>query len=178
MRVAHTYVVHVLDGVADVVDAVAALTDALRHHPRAPVQVELAHKAGMGRVGEKRERADTPAAARVHRYQPRFIDAAGHLPIPQTLEHVLHPRRFDAERHAPARAAAAKTHHQAWAAMRAAIPCRENAKRPMEAVHAPNALLLVGEAGRPDERAVAEHPQVTTRQPVAEFLKLHVAGRL
>src|SRR3954468_24927198 len=101
MRVAHTYIVHVLDGVADVVDAVAALTDALRHHARAPVQVEFAHEAGMGRVGKKGEGTDTSAAARVHWYEPRLVDAAGHLPIPQALEHVLHARRFDAERHAP-----------------------------------------------------------------------------
>src|SRR3954468_17666429 len=105
MRVAHPHLVHVLDGVADVVDAVAALTDALRHHPRAPVQVELAHEARVGRVGEKGEGEDTPAPARLHRYEPRLVDAAGHLPIPQALENVLYPRRSDAERHAPARAA-------------------------------------------------------------------------
>ena len=42
MRIAHAYAVHVLEGVADVFDARAALPDALRYQPRAAVQIELA----------------------------------------------------------------------------------------------------------------------------------------
>jgi hypothetical protein len=43
MRIADAHFVHVLKRVADIVDARAALADALRHEARAAMQVELAH---------------------------------------------------------------------------------------------------------------------------------------
>jgi hypothetical protein len=57
MGIAHPDLVHVLEGVADVVDARAADADALGHEACAPVQVELAHVGRMCRVGNEGERA-------------------------------------------------------------------------------------------------------------------------
>jgi len=57
VRVAHADVVHVVERVADVVDARPAHADALRDESRAPVQIELAHVSGVGGVGDEGERA-------------------------------------------------------------------------------------------------------------------------
>lgn len=58
MRIAHADVVHVVERIADVVDARAADSDALRHQPRAAVQVELAHVGGVRGVGDEGKRAN------------------------------------------------------------------------------------------------------------------------
>lgn len=57
VRVAHADVVHVIEGLADVVDAEPAGTDSLRHQPRAAVQVELAHVGGMRGIGDESQGA-------------------------------------------------------------------------------------------------------------------------
>jgi len=61
MRVAHADVVHVIERVADVVDARPADADSLRHQPRAAMEVELAHVGRMRRIGDERERTDFAA---------------------------------------------------------------------------------------------------------------------
>jgi hypothetical protein len=62
MRIAHADFVHMVEGLADVVDARAARADSLRHQPRAAVQVELRDISRMRRVGDEGERAHaTPA---------------------------------------------------------------------------------------------------------------------
>jgi predicted ATPase len=58
VRVAHADVVHVLERVADVVDARPAHADALRDEARAAMQVELAHVGWMRGVGDECERLD------------------------------------------------------------------------------------------------------------------------
>ena len=57
MRIAHADVVHVIERVADVVDARPADADSLRHQPRAAVQVELAHVGGMRGIGDESQGA-------------------------------------------------------------------------------------------------------------------------
>ena len=56
VRVAHADLAHMVEGVADVVDARAAHADALCHQARAAVQVELAHVGRVGGVGHEGER--------------------------------------------------------------------------------------------------------------------------
>jgi hypothetical protein len=128
MRVAHAELVHVLERVLDVVDAGAALADALRHQARAAMQVELAHVRRVGGVGEKGERVHAsarPAEGGAH--QARLVDAARHLAVPQAPQRARDLRRRDAKRHAPAGAAAAQPHHQPGLAARAAIAGGEDA---------------------------------------------------
>ena len=107
VQIAHTHVLHVVDGVADVVDAQAALAHALRHQPRTSLQVELAHISRVRRIGEKGERADLAAGAQLNLEQPRRVHAARHLALPKPGERVAHAPGVDAERHAPAGPAAA-----------------------------------------------------------------------
>ena len=101
MRIAHADRVHVVEGIADVVDAVPAHADALRDEPRSAVQVELAHVGRMGRVGDEGQRAHRPVF-QPHRNQPGLIDAAGHLAVPQPGERAAQACRVDAVGHAPA----------------------------------------------------------------------------
>jgi len=55
--VAHAHVVHVVERIADVVDARPARADALCDQPRAAVQVELAHVGGMRGIGDESQGA-------------------------------------------------------------------------------------------------------------------------
>jgi len=64
VRIAHADLVHVLERVADVVDARAAHADALRDQARAAVQVELAHVGRVLRIGHESERAYRARAQR------------------------------------------------------------------------------------------------------------------
>jgi len=82
VRVAHADVVHVLERVADVLDAGPALADALCHEARASMQVELAHVGGMLGIGDESERQHAPAAAQPHRHEPRLVHPARHLAMP------------------------------------------------------------------------------------------------
>ena len=107
MRIAHADLVHVVQRIADVVDAGPTLTDALRHQARPAVQVELAHVRGMSRIGHKGERVQPPAAAQPDRDQARLVDAPRHLAIPQAQKTGSHVSPLDAKRHPPAGAAAA-----------------------------------------------------------------------
>src|SRR5687768_3589838 len=178
MRIAHADLVHVVDGVLDVVDAVAALADALRHQARPAVQVELAHEGRMRRVGEEREGHHRAAPRGAYRHQARLVYAARHLAVPQVPEHPAHAPRLDAEGHAPARAAAAQADDQPRPEFGAAIAGGKNAERAVVAVHAADAPFLVAEPGRPHQRAVAEDPEVAARELRHEILKLHLATPL
>ena len=82
VRIAHADLVHVLEGVANVIHARPALANPLRHQARAPVQVELAHVRGVSRIGDKSERLYPAAAAQPHRHEARLIDAPWHLAMP------------------------------------------------------------------------------------------------
>jgi hypothetical protein len=164
MRIAHADRVHLVERVVNVVDARAALPDALRDQARAPVQVELAHVGRVLRVGEKCERVHLTTRAQAYRNEPRLINAARHFAIPETRQRMTHAPRLDAKRHPPARSAGAQSHHQARLALRAPVARRQNAKRAVEAVHPAERLVRVVEAGRPHQRAVAEYPQVARRQ--------------
>ena len=101
MRIAHADVVHVVERVADIVDARAARTDALRDQARPPMQVELAHVRRMGRIGDESERAHRPAFY-FYRNKAGLIDAPRHLPIPESCQRAAQARRIDAVGHAPA----------------------------------------------------------------------------
>jgi hypothetical protein len=177
MRIAHADLVHVIEGVADVVDARTAHADALRHQARTAVQVELAHIGGVGGIGDEREGAHG-LVLDLHRNQPRLVDAARHLPVPETRQRAPQAWCIDAVSHAPARAAAAQAHHQAGLAVRAAVARRQDAERAVVTVRAAERLLLVLEAGRPHERAVAEHPEVAFRQSRAELAERHCAATI
>lgn len=172
MGVAHADLVHVIDGLADVVDARPADPDPLRDQPRAPVQVELAHEGRVRRIGDERERPDR-FGSKLYMDEARLVDPPGHLAVPEPRERTPQPRRVDAVGDPPARAAAAKTHHQAGLAVRAAVARRQDAERAVVAVRAAERLVPVVEARRPHERAVAEHPEVTLGQPRRELAELH-----
>jgi hypothetical protein len=173
MRIAHADLVHVVEGLADVVDAGPARADALRDQARAAVEVELADVGRMRRIGDEGEGVHGAAARQAHRNQPRRIDPAHHLAMPQVGERVADAARVDAVRHAPARAAAAQAHHQAGLVARAAIARRQQAKGAVVTVRAAERLAGIPEARRPHQRAVAEHPELALRQPRPELTERH-----
>jgi hypothetical protein len=107
VRVAHADFPHVVERVADIVDARAALADALGHQARPPMQVELAHVRGMLRVGEEGKRAHLASGGQARLHEPGRVHPARHLAVPQVTQRPPHARALDAERHAPARAALA-----------------------------------------------------------------------
>jgi len=102
VRVAHADLVHVVERVADVVDARPAHADALRDEARAAMQVELAHVRRMSGVREEGKGAHGMARAQVHRHELRRINAAVHFALPQAAQHEARARGGDAECHAPA----------------------------------------------------------------------------
>jgi len=102
MRIAHADVVHVVERVADIVDARAARTDALRDQARPPMQVELAHVRRMQRISDESERAHFLAGGEAHRYETRLVNTPRHLAVPKAGERAPQPCRIDAIRHAPA----------------------------------------------------------------------------
>lgn len=102
MGIPHADVVHVVQCIADVVDAGPARAEALRHQARAAVQVELADVGRVGRVGDEREGANDAAGVEPHRDQARLVHAAQHLALPQARQRALQARRDDAVGHAPA----------------------------------------------------------------------------
>ena len=172
VRVAHADRVHVVEGIADVVDAGAAHADALRDEPRAAVQVELAHVRGVRGIGDERQRTHGPGSD-LYRDEARLVHAARHLPVPQAGERAAQAGLVDAVGHAPARAAAAQSHHEAGLALGAAIARRQDAERAVIPVRAAERLARIVEARRPHERAVAEHPEISLRQPRGEFTQGH-----
>jgi hypothetical protein len=177
MRIAHTDTVHVVERIANVVDARPAHSDALRHQPRAAVQIELAHVGRVRGVGDEGKRANLAPRRKPDRNQPRLVDAARHLAVPQARERAPQPARVNAVRHSPARAAAAQPHDQAGLALRAAVARGQYAERAVVAVRPAGRLVLVVEARRPHERAVAEHPEVALGQQVPELAEPH-GGKL
>ena len=178
VRVAHADSMHVIEGVADVVDARAADADPLRHEQRPAVQVELAHVRRVRGIGDEGEGADLAPRGEPHRNEARLVHAARHLAVPEPGERAAQPRRVDAVHHAPAGAAAAKAHHQARLVPRAAVARREDAQRAVIAVRAAERLVLVVEARRPHERAVAEYPEIAFGQSRLELAELHVRAKL
>jgi hypothetical protein len=178
MRIAHADVVHVVERVADVVDARAAHADALRNQARASLQVELAHIGGMIRIGDERQGFDVTTRSEPHRDQTGFVDAARHFPIPQARKRAAQPPGVDAVGDAPAGPAAAQPHDEPGLLLRAAIARGKNAQRAVIAVRAAERALRVVEAGRPHQRAVAEDPEVPLGQLRAEFPELHGWARL
>ena len=178
VRIAHADVVHMVERVADVVDARAADADALGDEARAAVKVELAHVGGMRRVGNECKRPHGFPGSDPDRDQARLVDPARHLAVPEPRERAAQARRVDAVGHAPARAAAAQAHHQPGLALRAAVARRQDAQRAVIAVRPAERLALVVEARRPHERAVAEHPEVAFRQPRAELAERHCAATI
>jgi len=82
VRIAHADALHVLERVADVIDARTALADPLRDEAGAAVQVELAHKGRMGRVRQEGECAYGATIAKPGGDEARLVDAAGHLAPP------------------------------------------------------------------------------------------------
>ena len=123
VRVAHADFPHVVDGVADIVDAKAPLAGALRHQPRASVQVQFADVGGVRGVGEEGERKYPVTGAQLRAEQPRRIHPARHFALPEPRKGMPHAGCIDAERHAPARAAAAQTHDEPRLALRPAVAC-------------------------------------------------------
>ena len=177
MRIAHADLVHVLERVADVIDAGAASADSLRDETRAPVQVELAHVGRMRRVGDERKRVHGPGPD-FHRDQARLVDPARHLSVPEPRQRAAQPRCIDAIGHAPARAAAAQAHDETGLALRAAIARRQDAERAVVSVRAAERFLPVLEARRPHERAIAEHPEVAFGQQRLELAEGHSARNI
>jgi hypothetical protein len=58
MRIAHADIVHVVERVANIVDARSADSDALRHQARTAVQVELTDVRRVRGVRDESERAN------------------------------------------------------------------------------------------------------------------------
>jgi len=173
MRIAHADFVHMVEGLADVVDARAARADSLRHQSRAAVQVQLRDISRMRRVGDEGERAHAAPAGQLHGDQAWRVHAPVHLAAPEAGQRAPFALRIEPVGHSPARAAAAKAHYQAGLEPRAAVARREDAERAVVAVRAAEGLACIAEAWRPHQRAVAEHPQVAFRQLRAEFGEMH-----
>ncbi len=83
MWIAHADLVHVVERVANVVDARTARADSLRDQARAAVQVEFAHIGRVHRVGDERQGTDFLAGGETHRNQARLVHAARHLAEPE-----------------------------------------------------------------------------------------------
>ena len=173
MRIAHADLVHVVERVADVVDAGTAHADALRHQARAAVQVELAHVGRVRRVGDEGQRLHG-LALDPDRDQARLVDAPRHLARPEPGERAPHLAAVDAERHAPARAAAAQAHHQPRLLRGAAVTAGEDAQRTVIAVHQADLAFRVRKIRRPHERAVAEDPKIAARNDGEELRWIHL----
>lgn len=58
MRIAHADIVHVVERIANIVDARSADSDALRHQARTAVQVELTDVRRVRGVRDESERAN------------------------------------------------------------------------------------------------------------------------
>lgn len=58
MRIVHADIVHVVERIADVVDARSADSDALRHQARTAVQVELTNVRRVRGIRDESERAN------------------------------------------------------------------------------------------------------------------------
>lgn len=121
VRIAHARAVHVLEGVLDVVDAMPALTDALRYQPRAAVQIQLAHIGRVGRVGDEGQRPH-PSLPQPGGNEARFIYPAHHFAAPQPFQRLAHLGGSDAKRRSPARAAAAQPQHQTGPLLGTPVP--------------------------------------------------------
>jgi len=172
VRIAHADVMHVVQRVADVVDARPADADALGHEACAPVQIELAHVGRMSRVRDERQRPHR-FPAELYRNEARFVYPARHLAVPEPSERAAQARGVDAVGDTPAGASLAEAHHQPGLLLRAPVPGGENAKRAVIAVGAPQRFLGIVEARRPHQRAIAEHPEVAFRQLRAELSQVH-----
>ena len=177
MRIAHADLMHVVERIADVVDAWTARADSLGHQARAPVQVELAHVRRMRGIGDEGKRAHC-SCANLYRDQARLVDPARHLAVPESRERAAQARRVNSVGDAPARSAAAQAHDEAGLAPRAAVARRQDAERAMVAVRAAERSLPIVEAGRPHQRAIAEHPEVAFGQQGLELAERHVARNI
>jgi len=135
MRIAHAELVHVVQRVADVIDARPALADPLGDEPSAAVQVELAHVGRMRRVGNEGEGSHAPAAAHPRRDQAGRVDPARHFPLPKAGEAAPDVARWDPKGHSPARPAGAKPHDQPGFGMGAAVAGGQDAERAVVAMH-------------------------------------------
>jgi len=62
VRIAHAHLMHMIERVADVVDARTPLPDALGDQPRPAMQVELANVSGVSGIGDEGERSNPPAS--------------------------------------------------------------------------------------------------------------------
>ena len=176
MRVAHADIMHVVDRIADVLDARPAHSDSLRHQPGAAMQVQLAHVGGVRRIGDEGKRAHLPARCELHRDEAGLVYAARHFPIPKARERAAQSARVNAVSHSPARAAAAQAHDEPGLALGAAVACRQDAQGTVVAVRPAWRPVLVVEAGRPHERAIAEYPEVALGKQRAELADPHGRG--
>ena len=111
MRIAHADVLHVVERLADVVDARPACADALRDEPRTAVQVQLADVSRVRRIGDEGQCADHAPARQPHGDQAWRVNPPEHLALPQVGERAAPDALVDAVGHAPARAAAAQAHN-------------------------------------------------------------------
>jgi hypothetical protein len=150
MRIAHADLVHVVERIADVVDAWTARADSLGDEARAAVQVKLAHVRRMRRIGDERERAHC-SCPNLYRDQARLVDPARHLAVPEPRERAAQARRVNSVGDAPAGSAAAQAHDEAGLAPRAAVARRQDAERAVVAVRAAERSLPIVEAGRPHQ---------------------------
>jgi hypothetical protein len=82
VRVVHADRMHVIERIADVVDAQTALADPLRDQPGATVQIKLAYICRMRGIGQKGECPYVAAGTQLHFKQARRVHAPGHLALP------------------------------------------------------------------------------------------------
>jgi hypothetical protein len=102
MWIAHAYPVHVLERLADVVDARPAHADALRHQAGAAMQIELTHVRRMSGVGDERKRTHLAPGGESNRDEPRLVHAPRHLAVPEARERAPQSLRVNAVGDAPA----------------------------------------------------------------------------
>ena len=116
----------------------------------------------MSAIDHISERADPPARVVLEPDGARHfaIDVGGLLALPQIRNCGLAPAGRNAERDAPAGAAAVEPKNQPRLLRRSAMVERIDAERPMLADQPRRHLLGKIESRSPHQRTIAEHPEI------------------
>jgi outer membrane protein OmpA-like peptidoglycan-associated protein len=120
--------------------------------------------AARQREGEGAHRAAGGAAVE----PARVVDRIGHLAQPEPSERLEPGGGRHAEHHAPAAATREQSEHQARVVRRAPMGAAPELEGPVPAVHEGGAVLDGVELLAPDQRAIAEQPQIVAPAPVGD----------
>ena len=111
------------------------------------------------------------AERRAARQPARVVHAGWHFALPQAFELRLGAMPRETVCHAATRASAHQRKHEAGTLGSASIHARAHLECPMKSVHDRGSMLVGVEGGPPDQRCIAEHPQVTLAAPVPARLR-------